>query len=199
MHRPAAAILSAVLWIATGYALGNGAVLMALPSAAAALLLLPFTLGTPAPHANPGRRVGEVSLGNALQNEIARSRRHNHTFAVVRLPSVASPASDGSRLAARPIDDHLAVLRGEVRIVDHVWSERDGLHILLPESDAEQVRMFMARMQPKLSPEMFRGARTAIYPADGPTEQALLEHLHEHGRQAFRSDERMDPHAPLAS
>lgn len=207
MRRTATIIVWSILLIGSGYALGIGAPGIALPASAAALLLLPLILRTPASHASVGRRVAERTLGNALQSEIARSRRHNRSFAVLRLPLGSSPPTGAVPLDARPTNIGEASLRAKVRVVDHVWSEQDALYVLLPESGAQGLRMFLARLELTLSADGLLGARTAIYPDDGPTEGAILQHLREGDRAAYGpaprmtidlSDEAIDPQPPLA-
>jgi hypothetical protein len=203
MRRSAEIISSSILLIGSGYALSMGALPIALPSIILALLLLlPSMVPGPALDVHAGRGVADARSASALQTEIARSRRHNRSFAVVRLPW-AAPPSAGVPLVSLSTNRQVATLRAQVRFVDHVWSEPDGLYILMPESEIEQVRMFLARLETGLGPEAI-DARTAIFPKDGPTEEAIRKRLRENDRASLEagprltdwSDELVGPQSP---
>jgi hypothetical protein len=133
------------------------------------------------------------------RREMERSRRYGHPLALVRV--VAAPAARGAeqdppappappapragrRLraerAARAGRDAgaqlVAGLRGTLRDIDSVWSDRRGVFMLLPESDVEAGRGLAQRLragdQPVLNPE--DDVRIGAFPSDGLTLDALI-------------------------
>ena len=207
-RRWAGILGSSILLVVSGYALGIGALHLGLPSFAAAAFLLPFSLRVPPSRAAVAAPMALVSPRHALRAEIARSRRNNRPFTVIRLPFAVSPSTSAPKRRRPPMLD-AAVLRSAVRIVDHVWREEDGLYVLLAESDMEQVSLFLARLEGRLSRTLQLDARVAIYPHDGPTEKAILDRLRGTDPSASRpsskgsstawSDEVAPQQPPLAS
>lgn len=104
----------------------------------------------------------------ALRREIDRSRRHGHALTLLRL----APSHSGR--GARRAREALIMLRQVMRSVDSVWSDRDGIFMLLPESDREAADGLLERLRdavPDLVPE--DGVRSACFPSDGLTANAL--------------------------
>jgi hypothetical protein len=124
------------------------------------------------------------------RREMERSRRYGHPLALVRVVAASRPRREGQgprerrRLradraahAARDAGAELAeALRGTVRDLDTVWSDRRGVFMLLPESDVEAGRGLAQRLRagenPVLSPE--DDVRIGAFPSDGLTLDALI-------------------------
>jgi hypothetical protein len=108
----------------------------------------------------------------ALRREIDRSRRHRHALTLLRL----GPAPRG-RLDRRGREGLLSTmlsLRQLMRSVDSVWADRDGIFMLLPESDRTAADGLLQRLRETV-PEAVgpEGPRVACFPADGLTANAL--------------------------
>jgi hypothetical protein len=107
-----------------------------------------------------------------LRRELARSRRYERRFVVIRVPCEtegASPASSGT--VGRKARELSAFLRS----VDRAWSAEAGVYLLLPESDRSMGEAFLARVRrqaPELLPE--DGVAMAVFPEDGWTSGALI-------------------------
>jgi hypothetical protein len=114
-----------------------------------------------------------------LGRELERSRRYGHTFTIVRVDPgrellMADPARTGWRL--RSIASAAAArLRACLRSVDHVWTLRDQIYVLMPECDRVQASRALGRVDQAdpglLCPDH---VRLATFPADGLTIPALL-------------------------
>ena len=126
------------------------------------------------------------------RRELERSRRYGHPLALVRIVPLqpmqtaldASPAA-GARSSRRARADHFAgraaadlvlALRETLREIDAAWSDRRGVFMLLPESDAAAghalVRRLRAGDRPLLTGE--DDVRVGAFPADGLTLDAMI-------------------------
>jgi hypothetical protein len=126
----------------------------------------------------------------AARREMERSRRYGHPLALVRV--VATSAAAGGDAGSRPgrlsradragragrdaAARLVGALRGTLRDIDTVWSDRRGVFMLLPESDVEAGRGLAQRLragdQPLLSQE--DDVRIGAFPSDGLTLDALI-------------------------
>src|SRR5512132_126097 len=84
------------------------------------------------------------------RRELERSRRYGHPLALVRIVPLqpmrtsleggadahSSRRARPDRLAGRAAADLVSALRETLREIDAVWSDRRGVFMLLPESDA---------------------------------------------------------------
>ena len=122
-------------------------------------LLLRTAAGGPAMEAVHGWR--NVAI------EMARSRRHQHSLALIRIEGGA--AGSASRM-----DD--AELRRRLRVVDEIWRQDDDLFVLLPEADALTVSALEARLRAEL-PGVVERVHTAVFPDDGITVGSLRSRL----------------------
>lgn len=99
--------------------------------------------------------------------EMARSRRHRHSMAVIRVEG------SGTAPASR-IDE--TELRPRLRVVDQLLRMDDDLYVLLPQADAGTVRALEARLRADL-PGVAVRIRAAIFPDDGITIGSLRRRL----------------------
>jgi len=124
------------------------------------------------------------------RREMERSRRYGHPLALVRVvplsaPANAAPHGPSSRATRRPRAERAARLAGAdlvtrlqttLRDIDAVWSDRRGVFLLLPETDAAAgeslVRRLRAGEQPMLAER--DDVRIGAFPADGLTLDALV-------------------------
>jgi hypothetical protein len=124
------------------------------------------------------------------RRELERSRRYGHPLALVRVVPItarheaAAPVRLGRRAragrAGRAGRDAAAelvlALRGTLRDIDAVWTDRRGVFLLLPETDVDAGRSLVARLrggeQPFLTAE--DDVRVGAFPADGLTLEALI-------------------------
>ena len=102
------------------------------------------------------------TLDAAVRQELDRSRRHAHPFAVVRIPADAVGA----------VDD----LRPWLRSTDHVlWDERRHPYVLLPETGADEARRWCERAEEALGD--LRRATVVAFPEDELTAAGALAAL----------------------
>ena len=123
------------------------------------------------------------------RRELERSRRYGHPLALVRvvpLQPVRSEEADAQprpsrraraeRFAGRAAADLVLALRETLREIDAVWSDRRGVFLLLPESDAAAghalVRRLRAGERPLLTGE--DDVRVGAFPSDGLTLDAMI-------------------------
>jgi hypothetical protein len=104
-------------------------------------------------------RATAQSPADLLAAELGRSRRYGHPLCLV-----AVVCDEGTS------DEIIRRLRG----TDRAWRQRNGLRLLLPETDRQDVLGFAARMEPVL-----RGCevRAAVFPVDGLTAEGLEDAL----------------------
>jgi hypothetical protein len=115
-------------------------------------------------------------LPDELETELTRSRRYERTFALVRIPSraktIATPS--GSIEFGRAISSL-------VRSVDKVWSDPEGVYVLLPEGDRAMSEAMLTRLRRPLGELLSAEEQDAIsyvvFPHDGVTRGALLNAL----------------------
>jgi hypothetical protein len=123
----------------------------------------------------PGRG-GDIAAGGAVSDavsgwaefhrELARARRFDRSFAIVRLA-----AGDGHS------QDELTMLRDGVaasaRRTDRAWVDGDDVLVLLPETVPSTAAQFVERVVGALPAAMVR-ATVATFPDDGITSGALI-------------------------
>ena len=156
--------LGATATVLVGSWAGQGAgVLLAAGVAGTVTVLSPFLMREgrvrPAMEAVDGWR--EVAI------EMARSRRHRRSLAVIRLEGAA---------AGPPFRIEVNELRRRLRVVDHIWRGGDDLFLLLPEADAPTVTALEARLRAEL-PDVEVRVRAAVFPNDGVTVGSLRRRL----------------------
>lgn len=122
------------------------------------------------------------------RRELERSRRYGHPLALVRIVplqpmrtrleagvDVDAPSSRRAR-ADRAAADLVSGLRETLREIDAVWSDRRGVFMLLPESDAASGHALVGRLRsgerPLLTGE--DDVRVGAFPADGLTLDAMI-------------------------
>lgn len=129
---------------------------------------LALRLAAPRLRVRRSRRARARAAWSELQRELARARRFERPFALVRLESV----DHGQERLARFEQE----LRDAVRRIDTAWGDRQHSYLLLPESDEAGVQGLLARLESE-RPELLRGKRCtwAIFPRDGLTVGRLLE------------------------
>jgi hypothetical protein len=144
---------------------------------------LPVALEHPSHHSMPG------DPWALARRELERSRRYGHPLALVRV--VPAPARDvehvarpvrrlrgerGGRVGRDAVAELVSTLRGTLRDIDSVWSDRRGVFLLLPESDVDAGYALAHRLctadQPVLSDE--DDVRVGAFPSDGLTLDALI-------------------------
>ena len=124
------------------------------------------------------------------RRELERSRRYGHPLALVRIVPLqpmrtsldAGPDARSSRrarpdrLAGRAAADLVSALRETLREIDAVWSDRRGVFMLLPESDAPAGQALVRRLhdgeRPLLTGE--DDVRVGAFPDDGLTLDAMI-------------------------
>jgi len=125
------------------------------------------------------------------RRELERSRRYGHPLALVRIvplqpmrtsldagagAEARSRRARTDRLAGRAAADLVAGLRETLREIDAVWSDRRGVFMLLPESDAPAGHSLVRRLRtgerPLLTGE--DDVRVGAFPADGLTLDAMI-------------------------
>jgi hypothetical protein len=129
------------------------------------------------------------------RREMERSRRYGHPLALVRVVAAPAPRGQGEdhgppapRTRRRLRTDRVAragrdagaqlvaALRGTLRDIDSVWSDRRGVFMLLPESDVEAGRGLAQRLRAGDEPLLGRedDVRIGAFPSDGLTLDALI-------------------------
>ena len=113
----------------------------------------------------------------ALHAELARSRRHDRRFAVVRIPESVWAAPGSSHDAV--MEDGLraaAAVHALLRRPDRAWTDGTDLHVLVTDCDRQQAWSFLRRARASL-PQLFADERVqlAVFPEDGITLRTLLE------------------------
>jgi hypothetical protein len=121
------------------------------------------------------------------RRELERSRRYGHPLALVRIvplqpmrmsadAGAEARSSRRARAAGRAAADLVAALRETLREIDAVWSDRRGVFMLLPESDATSGQALVGRLRtgerPLLTGE--DDVRVGAFPADGLTLDAMI-------------------------
>jgi hypothetical protein len=122
------------------------------------------------------------------RRELERSRRYGHPLALVRIVplqpmrtrleagvDVDAPSSRRARVD-RAAADLVSGLRETLREIDAVWTDRRGVFMLLPESDAASGHALVGRLRsgerPLLTGE--DDVRVGAFPADGLTLDAMI-------------------------
>jgi hypothetical protein len=124
------------------------------------------------------------------RRELERSRRYGHPLALLRVVplgpaqtiegELAQPRRSrrvrSERIAVRAAADLVLALRDSLRDIDAVWSDRRGVFMLLPESDAAAGTALVQRLRtgerPLLSDQ--DDVRVGAFPADGLTLDAMI-------------------------
>jgi len=131
-----------------------------------------FVVGTLAalrPHAE-GRALAEVIGWERFDLELERSRRHERPLALLR---IAVPSqTQGRRRSVGAAD-----VRDSVRVLDAVWSDRDHVFVLMPETDRAVLGRAIGRILARLPSIDLDAMRVALYPEDGLTSGALIARL----------------------
>jgi hypothetical protein len=120
-----------------------------------------------------------VNLGSVedLEREIVRSRRFGHSFVLARVPrSRAAAEANGWQ------DPTMVLLASQIRAVDRIWSDGEGIYLLLPESDRPSGNAALVRLREPLSEllseDELDGIRAVVFaPDECPTSCALLSAL----------------------
>lgn len=117
----------------------------------------------------------EPSPAAVFELELERSRRFSHPFTIMRVET--DPVLGGHWPHETP-EATAFRLRQWVRSVDIVWEQANSVYLLLPECDQVQAAQALARLS-ALEPGLCRPGkvRTAVFPVDGLTIQALLRAL----------------------
>jgi hypothetical protein len=113
----------------------------------------------------------------ALHAELARSRRHDRRFAVLRIPESVWATPGGSHDAV--MEDGLraaGAVHALLRRPDRAWIDGTDLNVLVTDCDRQQAWSFLRRARASL-PQLFADERVqlAVFPEDGVTLGTLLE------------------------
>ncbi len=103
-----------------------------------------------------------------VHREIARSRRHERSMAIIRLPGEAG--SDASARAAS--------IAPFLRRIDRTWADQGEVNVLLPETDREAAELLIERLRARQPDAIGVGPAIATFPTDGLTSGALLAALY---------------------
>ncbi len=180
MHTPtvprSTIVAAASVVLATGVGLLVGLLLgNPLPGAAfglglllggvGSILAIPALRGTPA--GVRGAAIDDAVTGWAeFHRELARARRFDGTFAIIRL----SPGAIGS--------EELVALRNEIaagsRRIDRLWIDHDDLLMVLPETTQATAETAMARIRSAVGSVAGLEPRIAMFPEHGITSGALI-------------------------
>ncbi len=101
-----------------------------------------------------------------FHRELARARRFNGEFAVMRWPMRAEPAADDR-------SEIITGIEGRARRIDRVWVDGSDVLVLLPETSRAAAEVVLERIRSvpslaEITPTM------ASFPQDGITSGALL-------------------------
>jgi hypothetical protein len=111
------------------------------------------------------RQAAERAAWDELGAELERARRYERSFQLARVEgTIPAPASGASSAAV------------EVRRTDRAWRIDDALYVLLPESEGGASEGWARRLQREQGVDELQ-VRTACFPRDGLTMEALLAHL----------------------
>jgi hypothetical protein len=143
-----------------GVAMGLGGVL----AAGASLIVL--TPGRGRDIAAGGAVSDAVSGWAEFHRELARSRRFERSFAIVRLSASGGHGDE----ALATVRDHVA---GAARRTDRAWIDGNDVLVLLPETDSTTAAGFVARVAGGLT-ETLLTPTIATFPQDGITSGALI-------------------------
>jgi hypothetical protein len=100
-----------------------------------------------------------------LGAELERARRYERSFQLVRVEGTIPARPTGASSAA-----------AGVRRTDRAWRIDDALYVLLPESEGGACEGWARRLQREHGVDDLQ-IRTACFPRDGLTIEALLDHL----------------------
>jgi hypothetical protein len=165
------AIVAALVGIVAGLLLGDP-----LPGVAFGLGLLFGSVGSilviPALRSVPpglsGAAIDDAVSGwTEFHRELARARRFDSEFAIVRFP--LDPPPDPAALVG---------LRNEIaasaRRVDRLWIDEDHVLLLLPETSRAAAEAMLARIRAEAPATAAVQPRVAIFPEHGITSSALI-------------------------
>jgi hypothetical protein len=128
------------------------------------------------------RRPTDNDPWQALRREVDRSRRHGHPATLLRVPAPGSVTDRRLRRELTHVSDRL---REVLRSVDSVWSQRDGVYALLPETDRDSVESLLARLRRECTGLIpAEGLGIACFPEDGLTANALRAAVEQPARPA---------------
>jgi hypothetical protein len=138
----------------------------------------------------------ENDAWQVLRREVDRSRRHGHAATLLRIPSTGNATDRKARREVANITDRL---RDVLRSVDSVWSQRDGVYALLPETDRDAVESLLARLRRECTGLIpAEGLGLACFPEDGLTANALRAAVEQPKRAARAAGAIPMPHAAPA-
>jgi hypothetical protein len=100
-----------------------------------------------------------------LGAELERARRYERSFQLARVEGTIPTRPTGASSAA-----------AGVRRTDRAWRIDDALYLLLPESEGDACDGWARRLQREHGVDDLQ-VRTACFPRDGLTMEALLAHL----------------------
>lgn len=145
---------------------------MLLAAAVAATMLLVSPLLT---RTRSGRSDAEAVNGwRNVAIELARSRRHRRSLAVMRIVGAGTDPSSRAKVTE---------LRRRLRVVDQLWAQGNDLYVLLPEANASTAGALEVRLRAELL-GMIGHVRLAVFPDYGITVGSLRRRLMESGTSA---------------
>jgi hypothetical protein len=128
----------------------------------------------------PANAVRHAESGWAyLRTELARSRRHNRSFALIGIPEEVWLRPTAGQAGRDEVALAVAAdVQRFLRRPDRAWVDGGRLQIVLTESDRERGLGFLARARRDM-PEVFGDdrVRLVVFPDDGITTDALLAGL----------------------
>ena len=145
----------------------------------------PTTVVAPEPAA-PSSPVG-LNLAHTprreIESELERSRRHNRSFAVIRLPGQVGPRPPGDAQGSRgrwngirpQVEQPLSLI---LRSIDRFCTDRRDVYLVLPETGRAGAERLVARIKAEVpGASTAESVRMVVFPEDGVTAGVLLEKL----------------------
>jgi hypothetical protein len=105
-----------------------------------------------------------------FHRELARARRYERTFAVVRF---ARPERDIGATQVRLLDE----VSASARRIDRVWVDGNDVLVLLPESTRAAAEALVARIRSRVPQDFELSSSVACFPLDGLTARAVIAAL----------------------
>ena len=113
----------------------------------------------------------EKSVAKEVAREFDRARRSGRPLALARYRL-------GAQLRASRLNDkQLDRIQKTVRAVDRVWLDRDGLHLLMPDSDRNSATTALVRLRERLPALADLDPVVVVFPKDGITVGSLVRSL----------------------
>lgn len=156
---------------------GGALVTLTIPIALAVFVI--GTLATLRP-AERGAAPENIIGWERFELEFERSRRYERPLALLR---ISLPARPRDRQRADALE-----VRKAVRMLDAVWTDRDCVVVLMPETNREALARAIGRILARLPGAGLDAMRVALYPDDGITSGALVGRLDDPGAEPLPAE-----------